>query len=266
MDKKLLTHLKKVYGFLEEITLETRDFPAWTIRKRRPHQSAETHPSIKFEIAVNLHPWSDIIAVREAAWDIEIGLRQKLQDGRFHSADDVRKVYEVSEGGLALPEYDLLEKKQRDLLKVSKTEYDSLREIHSGVATAFLKKILNAGKLDDAYIVEGDMGGPEEKSFFDPKGFYLRPPIFLNFLSGKNEGGGPEDFGLRYSIELKENEPAFHEFNLKYNSENRVLTIEDWGLWKLDDRCIKYLDPQPSIEQKIREDSPLVKLLEAYRR
>ncbi len=266
----LVAHLTDLYSFLDRINPVNSDFPAWAIEKGRPHQCYPgTHPRLKFKIGVNLTPLPDvldILATRETAWNIEEVLRQKLPDGGFYCADDVRKVYEVTECGLIFPEYDLLEKEQKDSLTVSKIEYNALRETHSKTATAFLKKIRDAGKLHDAYIAVGDMGGPEEKSFFDQKGFYLRPPVLLNFLSGKNRDGGPEDFGLRYSVELRENESAFHEFNLKYNPKGKVLTIEDWGLWKLDNKRRIYLNPQPPAEHKVREDSPLVKLLESFRK
>lgn len=265
--QSLVAHLMEVYSFLDRMNLVNREFPAWTIEKGVAHKNeAGTHPHLKFRIGVSLHPWQNIVEAREAGWNIEQGLRQKLPDGRFYCADDVRKAYEVTECGLTFPEYASLEKGQRDLLTVSEIEYNSLRETHSKTATAFLKKIRDAGKLQDAYIVEGDMGGFEEVSFFDQQGFYLRPPILLNFLSGENRSGGPEDFGLRYSVELGENEPAFHEFNLKYNPGGKVLTIEDWGLWKREKDVLKYLDPQPPAEQKVKENSPLVKLLESFRK
>lgn len=265
MNQELLAHLKKVYDFLEEINPENRDFPAWTIGKGVAYKNeAGTHPHLKFRIGVQLSHWPNVLATRDAAWNIEKALRQKLPYGDFHCADDVRKAYEVTECGLIFPEYNQLEMVGGDLLTVREIEYNSLRETHSKAATTFLQKIRDAGKLHDIYIWEGGMGGHEENSFFDPKGFFLRPPVFLNFLSGDNCCGGPEDFGLSYEIMLG-NEPAFHKFNLRYNPGGGVLTIEDWGLWKLDNKCTIYLNPQPPVEQKLKEDSPLLKLLEAYR-
>lgn len=264
MSQKLFDHLRAVYGFLDQVSPVTREFPAWTIEKGVAHQDyAGAHPKIKFRIGVDLTPGKKVSDLRNLSWKIETVLREFLRDGRFNSAADVRTVYETVGVGLTLKDYDTLTPSQK--VNVSKGGYNSVRDACTNFEREVLQKIHQAGKLNDAYICVGDMGGPEEVSFLDRDGFYLRPPILLDFLCGKNTAGGPEDFGLRYSVKLGENESVFHEFNLSYNPEGRVLTIDDWGLWKLDNRRLRYLNPQPAAEQKAKEDSPLVKLLESFR-
>ncbi len=267
MDEKLVAQLRKVYGFLEDITPETRDFPAWTIEKGIPHQSwAGEHPRIEFKVEVDLTGGMDVSVLRDLSWKIEKTLRNSLQKETFSSPADVRKVYESSGIGLTLKKFDLLEPSQQDTLKILEGPCGVIRNTCIAFERDVLHKVYAAGKLNDAYIWVGDVGSPEEVSFLDPKGFYLRPPILLDFLCGKNTAGGPEEFGFSYTVELGKDELAFNLMDMEYSPKSKVLTIGDWGLWKREKGVLKYLNPQPPAEQKINENSPLLKLLEAYRR
>ncbi len=242
MDEKLLAHLKKVCG----------------------QSRAEEHPRIEFKVGVDLTGGADVSVLRDLSWKIEKTLRKSLQKETFSSPADVRKVYESSGIGLTLKKFDLMEPSQQDTLKTLKGSCGVIRNTCIAFERDVLHKVYAAGKLDDAYIWVGDVGSPEEVSFLDQKGFYLRPPVLLDFLCGKNTAGGPEEFGFSYVVELGKDEPTFYLMDVEYSPKSKVLTIGDQGFWKREKGVLKYLNPRPPAEQKIKENSPLVKLLEAY--
>lgn len=270
--KSLVEHLRDVYGLIDEITPESGDYPSWTIENGVPYSHiAGTHPTIKFNVGVDLvHGAGEgrLRRLREVARTIERILRNFLPDQTFNSRADIHTVYDAIGAGLTLKKYESLPPAEKDALNhwaIFPEEYDSVKETCTNFEVHLLQKIKNAGNLADAYVWTGGRGSPEELSFYDKDGFYLRPPVLFNFLNDANGSGGPEKIGLNYAVTLGD-EQVFHQMELRYLPQRKVLTIEDCGLWKPDEKNItRKINPQPTPEQKATINSPLVRLLESFR-
>lgn len=223
------------------------------------------------------HVEKDLIAdlnienLRTKAWDLEWTLRKHYskhgQVYSFKTAEDVFRVYELSGIGLTFRSLENLDEdlRNRNESITNEANYNVLRKLCNGFTKNVLKNMSNVGNLQDAFILVGGLGSPEEASFKVDRSFYLRPPNVLNFLYGHNCSSGPMELYFKYNVPSF-SEEIFQEVECKYDPVNKVLIFNDLGYYRLKEKDFRLMNPQPSTERRVNNETPLVKILESYQK
>lgn len=210
-----------------------------------------------YELPLDLTNELDMESLRTKAWDFEIVLRNFYRRAEesspgpfstrraaslFWSGDSISWVYHLKNGGLTLRPFENLEQGVVDKMPMSREDYDSIQNVCNKFTDTVLTKMYTIGKLndnfvgrlDDAFICVGDMGGPEEVSFKNEYGFYLKPGNVLNFLCGDNGDGGPMELYFRYNLcRYDDKNPKFQELELQYDPVKKMVKVQDIGFYKM---------------------------------
>jgi len=186
----------------------------------------------------------------------------------WSSPEGLRWVYDFVEGGLTLRPEEKLETGLLAAIRekgVSSENYQQIRQTCLDFKDKVLAKMWAAGKLDKAFIFVG-FHEPEESEFNDSYGSFLTPLTTMETLAGKNTGGGPAELFFRYDIPpCNLHRSVYQEMKVTYDAEKEVLLVEDVGIWKKrEDGALIFMKPQPSLETRINENSPLVKIVQSY--